>query len=140
MTEVTITKNEVLDMLMAESTNAGRTYTRQDGASMFEDILIDEQAFDSMRPTWVEATAKLSEKMHEFLAGTTHSANDVKYTFKANTIPDDVSINVKMYIVDYMMAQWVGNIRPEMKPSWVERSVLELDDLLRKLYKKEPPV
>ena len=135
---MTITWNEVKDLLMAESTNASRTYN-VDGVSRFEDIVIDDQAADSLRPLWREATSKLAEKMHEFLTGAVLADNSAQYVF-ANTEPVVAESNAKMYIVNYMMAYWLGNVRPDYPKQYLDRANFEMDDLLRKVYKKEAPV
>lgn len=135
---MTITWNEIKDLLMAESTNASRTYN-VDGVSHFEDIVIDDQAADSLRGVWREATSKLSEKMHEFLTGAVLADNSAQYVF-ANTEPVGAESNAKMYIVNYMMAYWLGNVRPDYPKQYLDRANFEMDDLLRKVYKKEPPV
>ena len=38
-----ITKQEVKSLLLAESTNASRTFVRNDGVSEFEQVVIDDQ-------------------------------------------------------------------------------------------------
>lgn len=134
---MTITWNEVKDLLMAESTNASRTYN-VDGVSHFEDIVIDEQAADSLRPLWREATYKLTEKMHEFMTATLSDMEAV-YAFAGNE-PVGAESNAKMYVVNYMMTYWLGNVRPDYPKQYLDRANFEMDDLLRKLYKKEAPV
>lgn len=134
---MTITWNEVKDLLMAESTNASRTYN-VDGVSHFEDIVIDDQAADSLRPLWREATSKLTEKMHEFMTATLGDTEAV-YAFAGNE-PVGVESNAKMYVVNYMMAYWLGNVRPDYPKQYSDRANFEMDDLLRKCYKKEAPV
>ena len=135
---MTITWNEVKDLLMAESTNASRTYN-VDRVSHFEDIVIDDQAADSLHPLWREATSKLAEKMHEFLTGAVLADNSAQYVF-ANTEPVGAESNAKMYIVNYMMAYWLGNVRPDYQKQYLDKANFEMDDLLRKVYKKEAPV
>ena len=134
---MTITWNEVKDLLMAESTNASRTYN-VDRVSHFEDIVIDDQAADSLRPLWREATSKLAEKMHEFMTATLGDTQ-VVYAFSGNE-PVGAESNAKMYVVNYMMAYWLGNVRPEYPKQYLDRANFEMDDLLRKVYKKEAPV
>jgi hypothetical protein len=134
---MTITWNEVKDLLMAESTNASRTYN-VDGVSHFEDIVIDDQAADSLRPLWREATSKLSEKMHDF-ASITLSDTQAVYAFDGRE-PVGAESNAKMYVVNYMMAYWLANVRPDYPKQYLDRANFEMDDLLRKLYKKEAPV
>ena len=134
---MTITWNEVKDLLMAESTNASRTYN-VDGVSHFEDIVIDDQAADSLRPLWCEATSKLAEKMHEFMTATLGDTQ-VVYAFAGNE-PVGAESNAKMYVVNYMMGDWLASVRPDYRAKYVERANFEMDDLLRKCYKKEAPV
>lgn len=134
-----ITKNEVMSLLYAESTNAGREFMRQDGASEFEKVVIDDQAYDSLRGAWKEATSKLAEKMHEFLTSTLLSDSSAQYVF-THTEPIGATDNARMYVVNYIMADWLSNVRPDFRSKYVERANFEMDDLLRKLYKKEPPV
>lgn len=134
---MTITWNEIKDLLMAESTNASRTYN-MDGVSHFEDIVIDDQAADSLRPLWREATSKLAEKMHEFSTATLGDTQAV-YAFDGRE-PAGAEINAKMYVVNYMMAYWLGNVRPDYPKQYLDRANIEIDDLLRKCYKKEAPV
>lgn len=139
MAVITITKSDVSKKLTAESTNAARTNVRQDGVSEFESIVIDEQVFDSLTGSWVEATAKLTEKMHEFITGSTIDENEAAYTFAGN-VPDEAEDNMLMYIVDFIMSDWLASVRPEYAKRYEARREVQLDDLLRKLYKKEPPV
>ena len=134
-----ITKQEVKSLLLAESTNASRTFVRNDGVSEFEQVVIDDQEFDSLRGAWKEATSKLAEKMHEFLTGAVLSDAMAQYVF-AQTEPVGVTDNARMYVVNYMMADWLASVRPDYRAKYVERANIEMDDLLRKLYKKEPPV
>jgi len=134
---MTITWNEVKDLLMAESTNASRTYN-MDGVSHFEDIVIDSQAADSLRPLWREATSKLAEKMHEFMTATLGDTQAV-YVFAGNE-PVGAESNAKMYVVNYMTAYWLVNVRPDYQKQYSDRANSQMDDLLRKLYKKEAPV
>ena len=134
-----ITKQEVKSLLLAESTNASRTFVRNDGVSEFEQVVIDDQEFDSLRGAWKEATSKLAEKMHEFLTGAVLSDAMAQYVF-ARTEPIGVTDNARMYVVNYMMADWLASVRPDYRAKYVERANFEMDDLLRKLYKKEPPV
>ena len=48
-------------LLFAESTNASRTFTRNDGVSEFDKIVIDEQVDQSLDGSWMEAKSKLEE-------------------------------------------------------------------------------
>ena len=130
----------VRNLLHAESTNASRTYIRKDGVSDFENIVIDKQADDSLNGAWNEACAKLKEKMHEFLTDSDTNNGMTRFEFMATEIPNGVEDNIKMFIVDYMMADWLSSVRPDFKQRYVDRSVVQMDDLMRKLYKKEPPV
>ena len=134
-----ITKNEVKSLLYAESTNASRTFVRQDGVSEFEQVVIDDQVYDSLMGAWKEATSKLAEKMHEFLTGAVLGDNLAQYVF-ANTEPIGATDNARMYVVNYMMADWLSSVRPDYRAKYVERANFEMDDLLRKCYKKEAPV
>lgn len=140
MATITIYKSAVRGRLLAESTNAARTMRRNDGVSEFEEVVIDQQAQDSMVGAWREATSKLSEKMHEFLTGANLAEDSADYVFVAETQPDGLEENILMYIVDYMMADWLSSVRPDYRAKYVERANFEMDDLLRKLYKKESPV
>lgn len=140
MATISIQRTAVRNLLYAESTNASRTYVRNDGASDFEDIVIDKQADDSLNGAWNEACAKLREKMHEFLNGSTTSNSTVQFDFVATSVPDGVEENIKMFIVDWMMADWLASVRPDFKQRYLDRCTTQMDDLLRKLYKKEPPV
>jgi len=45
-----------------------------------------------------------------------------------------------MFIVDWMMQDWLASVRPDFRQRYIDRSNMQLDDLLRKLYKKESPV
>ena len=134
---MTITWNEIKDLLMAESTNASRTYN-VDGVSHFEDIVIDDQAADSLRPLWREATSKLAEKMHDF-ASITLGDTQAVYAFDGRE-PVGAESNAKMYVVNYMMGDWLASVRHDYRAKYVERANFEMDDLLRKLYKKGAPV
>ena len=134
-----ITKNEVKSLLYAESTNASRTFVRQDGVSEFEQVVIDDQVYDSLMGAWKEATSKLAEKMHEFLTGAVLGDNLAQYVF-ANTEPIGATDNARMYVVNYMMADWLSSVRPDYRSKYVKRANFEMDDLLRKCYKKEAPV
>lgn len=140
MATITITKSEVQATLLAESTNAARTMKRQDGVSEFEDVVIDEQAMLSLTGTWDEANARLAEKMHEFLTDATATNTQASYTFAMDFAPDLLSNNMKMYVVCWMMADWLSAVRPDYSKRYYDRAALQMDDLLRKLYKKEPPV
>ena len=134
-----ITRNEVKSLLLAESTNASRTFLRNDGVSEFEQVVIDDQAYDSLRGAWREATSKLAEKMHEFLTGAVLADASAQYVF-ARTEPVGATNNARMYVVDWMMQDWLASVRPDFRQRYLDRSTTQMDDLLRKLYKKEPPV
>jgi hypothetical protein len=134
-----ITKQEVKSLLYAESTNASRTFVRNDGVSEFEQVVIDDQVYDSLMGAWKEATSKLAEKMHEFLTGAVLADNSAQYVF-ARTEPIGAADNARMYVVNYMMADWLASVRPDFRAKYMERANIEMDDLLRKLYKKESPV
>ena len=134
-----ITRQEVKSLLLAESTNASRTFVRQDGVSDFESVVIDSQAYDSLIGAWKEATSKLTEKMHEFITGSVLGDSVAQYVF-SGTEPIGAADNARMYVVNYMMADWMSSVRPDFKAKYVERANFEMDDLLRKLYKKEAPV
>ena len=81
----------------------------------------------------------MAEKMHEFLTGAVLSDAMAQYVF-ARTEPIGVTENARMYVVNYMMADWLASVRPDFRAKYVERANFEMDDLLRKLYKKESPV
>lgn len=134
-----ITRQEVKSLLLAESTNASRPFVRQDGVSEFENVVIDDQVYDSLLGAWREATSKLAEKMHEFLTGAVLADASAQYVF-ARTEPVGAADNASMYVVNYMMADWLASVRPDYRQKYVERANFEMDDLLRKLYKKEAPV
>jgi hypothetical protein len=134
-----ITRQEVKSPLLAESTNASRPFVRQDGVSEFENVVIDDQVYDSLLGAWREATSKLAEKMHEFLTGAVLADASAQYVF-ARTEPVGATDNARMYIVNYMMADWLASVRPDFRAKYVDRANFEIDDLLRKLYKKEAPV
>lgn len=140
MATLTINRSDISNMLLSESTNAARTIVGQDGVSEFESVVIDSQAEESLTGTFAEAFAKLAEKMHRFLNGGTASSTTITFNFKASALPDGLADNIKMYIVDYMMARWLSNVRPDYQQQYAERANFEMDDLLRKLYKKKPPV
>lgn len=140
MTTLTINRSDISNMLVAESTNAARTFVRNDGVSEFENVVIDSQAEKSLAGTFAEAFAKLAEKMYRFLDGGMASSTTITFNFKASTLPDGLADNIKMYIVDYMMARWLSNVRPDYQQQYADRANFEMDDLLRKLYKKKPPV
>jgi hypothetical protein len=129
----------VLDKLTAESTNASRTAKRQDGVSEFEEIMIDQQAMDSLEGAWLESFAKLTEKMHEFLTNYDNDGDIIEFEF-AQIVEDGITTNILMYIVDYMMQDWLASVRPDYRQRYIDRANFEMDDLLRKLYKKEAPV
>lgn len=140
-TTVTISRSDISNMLVAESTNTARTFVRNDGVSEFENVVIDSQAEESLAGAFDEAFAKLEEKMHRFLnGGTASSSTAITFNFKASTLPDGLADNIKMYIVDYMLARWLSNVRHDYQQQYADRANFEMDDLLRKLYKKEPPV
>lgn len=140
MATITIQRTAIRSLLHSESTNASRTFLRNDGVSDFEEIVIDKQADDSLNGAWNEACAKLKEKMHEFLTDSDTNNGMTRFEFMATEIPNGVEDNIKMFIVDYMMADWLASVRPDFKQRYVDRSVVQMDDLMRKLYKKEPPV
>ena len=140
MATVTINRSDVRNLLMAESTNAARTFVRNDGVSEFEQVAIDEQVDASLDGAWGEACSKLSEKMHEFLSASSMNTDGASYVFRAANIPSGLRDNIKMYIVDYMMQDWLASVRPDYRQRYIDRANFEMDDLLRKLYKKEPPV
>ena len=140
MATITIQRTAIRNILHAESTNASRTFLRNDGVSDFEEIVIDKQADDSLNGAWTEACAKLREKMHEFLTDSSVNNSMAQFDFMATSIPDGVEDNIKMFIVDWMMQDWLASVRPDFRQRYIDRSVAQLDDLLRKLYKKEPPV
>jgi hypothetical protein len=140
MATISIQRTAVRSLLYAESTNASRTYVRNDGASDFEHIVIDKQADDSLNGAWNEACAKLREKMHEFLSDSSANTSMAQFDFMATSVPDGVEDNIKMYIVDYMMQDWLASVRPDFRQRYLDRCTTQMDDLLRKLYKKEPPV
>lgn len=140
MANITIQRAEIRNLLHAESTNASRTYVRNDGASDFESVVIDKQADDSLNGAWNEACAKLTERMHEFISGSSISNGSVQFSFMSTSIQSGVEWNIKMFMVNYMMSDWLASVRPDFRQRYVERCNIQMDDLLRKLYKKEPPV
>ena len=140
MAVITITRNDVRDALYAESTNAARTMMRQDGVSLTNDFVIDEQADQSLNGAWLEAGSKLSEKLHEFTTTQEVGEDNIRFDFIASQVQDGVYINIKQYVVDYMMADWLASVRPEYRQRYIDRANFELDDLLRKLYKREEPI
>ena len=140
MATITITKAQVLDKLTAESTNTSRTAKRQDGVSEFEDVTIDQQAQDSLLGLWHEACSKLEEKMHEFINYVTIDDSSADFVFANGSTGDNVMENILMYIVNYMMQSWLASVRPDYRQQYIDRCNMQMDDLLRKLYKKEPPV
>lgn len=140
MATITIQRTAVRNLLHSESTNASRTFVRNDGVSDFEEIVIDKQADNSLDGAWREVVSKLTEKMHEFLNEVTSNITQVQFSFMATEVPDGIEDNLKMCIVDYMMADWLASVRPDFRQRYLDRYNAELDDLLRKLYKKEPPV
>lgn len=140
MATITIQRSAVRELLFAESTNAARTMKRQDGVSEFEDVVIDKQADDTLDGAWNEAFAKLREKMHEFLSSSLGNNVTMQFHFEATSLPEGVEQNIKMYMVDWMMADWLASVRPDFRQRYLDRCTTQMDDLLRKLYKKEPPV
>ena len=140
MATITIQISNVADLLLAESTNAARTMRRQDGVSEFEEVVIDAQAEGALTGAWHEACSKLAEKMHEFLSGTSVSDTAAQYVFTSDFAPDGLEANIRQYIVTWMMQDWLASVRPEQRDKYVARCNMQMDDLLRKLYKKEPPV
>lgn len=139
MATITINRSDVRDALYAESTNAGRTFVRNDGVSEFESIVIDEQADSSLDGAWREATSKLSERMNDFLSQTVLANASVQYVFAATTQPAGLDDNIKQYIVCYMMQDWLASVRPDYRQRYIDRANFNMDDLLRKLYKKNQP-
>ncbi len=137
---ITIQRMAVRSVLHAESTNASRTFRRNDGVLDFEEIVIDKQADDSLNGAWNEACAKLREKMHDFLTDSSVNTSMALFDFMATSTPDGVEENIKMFIVDWMMQDWLASVRPDFRQRYIDRSNMQLDDLLRKLYKKESPV
>ena len=141
MATITIFKTTVRNRLIAESTNAARTFVRNDGVSDFEAVVIDQQSYDSLAGAWHEAVARLTEKMHEFLSDTIiNGDSSVDFVFTADEQPDGLEDNLLMYLVDWMMADWLASVRPDFRQQYIDRANFQLDDLLRKLYKKETPV
>ena len=141
MATITIFKTTVRNRLIAESTNAARTFVRNDGVSDFEAVVIDQQSYDSLAGAWHEAVARLTEKMHEFLSDTIiNGDSSVDFVFTADEQPDGLEDNLLMYLVDWMMADWLASVRPDFRQQYIDRANFQLDDLLRKLYKKEAPV
>lgn len=140
MATITIQRTAVRNLLHSESTNASRTFVRNDGVSDFEEIVIDKQADNSLDGAWREVVSKLTEKMHEFLNEVNSNPTQAQFNFMATSLPDGIEDNLKMCIVDYMMADWLASVRPDFRQRYLDRYNVEVDDLLRKLYKKEPPV
>jgi len=140
MATITITTSAVRHRLIAESTNASRTMRRNDGVSEFEEVVIDQQAMDSLQGAWDEAYAKLAEKMHEFLTTSDNAGSTMDFVFPSASDPAGLEENIMMYVVNYMMQDWLASVRPDYRQRYIDRANLEMDDLLRKLYKKEPPV
>ena len=140
MATVSIPRSAVRTLLYAESTNAGRNFERGDGVSEFEKVLVDKMEDESLTGSWYEACSKLEEKMHDFITGYTLNNMQAQYIFMATSVPDGVADNIKMFIVNYMMAEWMASVRPDSRQRYVDRCNIQMDDLLRKLYKKEPPV
>jgi len=60
--------------------------------------------------------------------------------FPSASDPAGLEENIMMYVVNYMMQDWLASVRPDYRQRYIDRANLEMDDLLRKLYKKEPPV
>ena len=75
-----------------------------------------------------------------FLTDSSVNNSMAQFDFMATSVPDGVEDNIKMFIVDWMMQDWLASVRPDFRQRYIDRSVAQLDDLLRKLYKKEPPV
>jgi len=141
MATITLFKTTVRNRLIAESTNAARTFVRNDGVSDFESVVIDQQSYDSLAGAWHEAVARLTEKMHEFLSDTTIDGDSsVEFVFTADEQPDGLEDNLLMYVVDWMMGDWLSAVRPDHSKRYYDRAAMQMDDLLRKLYKKEAPV
>lgn len=139
MQTVKITKEEIMRHLYAESTNASRTYMRNDGVSEFEKIVIDEQEFDSLEGSYNESASRLAEKMHEFIDNYNITSTFLQYDF-SNDVKDGVKKNMTEYVVCAMMSDWLSSVRPDFVQRYEERKAQQLDDLLRKLYKKDAPV
>lgn len=139
MATITVNRSDVRNALYAESTNAGRTFLRNDGVSESEKIEIDEQVDSTLDGVWREATSKLSERMHDFLSNTVLANASAQYVFVAATQPVGLADNIKQYIVSYMMQDWLASVRPDFRQRYIDRANFEMDDLLRKLYKKNPP-
>jgi hypothetical protein len=79
--------------------------------------------------------------MHEFLSDTTVDGDSsVDFVFTANEQPDGLEDNLLMYVVDWMMGDWLSSVRPDFSKRYYDRAAMQMDDLLRKLYKKEAPV
>lgn len=139
MQTVKITKEEIMQHLYAESTNASRTYMRNDGVSEFEKIVIDEQEFDSLEGSYNESASRLAEKMHEFIDNYNITSTFLQYDF-SNDVKDGVKKNMTEYVVCDMMSDWLSSVRPDFVQRYEERKAQQLDDLLRKLYKKDAPI
>ena len=137
-TTIEIKRSDIKDSLLAESTNASRTFMRNDGVSEYDAIVIDGQAADSLLDAWREATSKLAEKTHRFCSSAV--ADDVKLQLVMPLHYVGLTQNIRMFIVDYMMSVWLSSVRPDFVKQYTERANMELDDLLRKLYKKNAPV
>ncbi|MBO4787024.1 MAG: hypothetical protein J5510_08150, partial [Prevotella sp.] len=75
----------------------------------------------------------------EFLTGSVLSNDSAQYVFAATTQPDGLTENIKQYLVNYMMQDWLASVRPDYRQRYIDRANFEMDDLLRKLYKKNPP-
>lgn len=140
-TQITIPASKVMADLMAESTNASRTYRRTDGTSDFEAIVIDEQEFLALEPVMREAFDAVAQKVHAFTTRNSVNSTIIQYTF--GTIPYDtqqtVSGMIESCIVDYMMADWLGAVRPEMRQRYLDRYAMQLDSLMRLLHNKPKP-
>ena len=137
MVEINVDRGEIRRMLLAESTNAARTLVRSDGVSEFENVVIDEQADSSLTGAWRQANAKLTEKMKRFVVDSELSDENAGYVLSVSGVM--LEDNIKGYIVNYMMQDWMAGVRPDMRQSYVETANFELDDLLRKLYTKHAP-
>lgn len=136
---ITITRQDIREALYAESTNAIRTLARRDGTVPDDNFVIDNQAEPTLDGAWREATSKLAEKMSVFLTGTSLANDMAQYVF-SNNEPAGLESNVQQYVVNYMMADWLASIRPDYRQHYVERANFELDDIQRKLYKREAPL
>ena len=140
MATITLRREDVREALLAESTNAARTMVRQDGVPMTDNFTIDIQADSTLNGSWNEACSKLSEQMSEFITGYNCTDEAAMYVFGYIPVLLGVAQNIKQYVVNYMMADWMSSVRPDYRQRYVDRANFVMDDLLRKLYKRESPV